>query len=174
VYAEEYVCPECGVAYDEQTRIWYSTVAGRIPRSAWSALIKGAVLFPVSLLVVYFMMHRSEELTMLLLLSIGAVVLGYRWAARRTARGTSRRPFVASTPKGLVVSLDGRLGSVDLTPWSTVRDRINASPARSSPVHLVLENFGVPVCIEDARELESELFRRLGDISRDEVPETDV
>ena len=68
-----------------------------------------------------------DAATLVLLLAFGGLSI-LVFAQRTMSRKRHFRPYVATTPQGLVVSRSGRPGQFTVLSWSTVAERLRGGP----------------------------------------------
>ena len=155
-------CPECGVAYDAETKFWQPVFVVRDPERATMryALLFGLAI-PVCVLLVGltiaalgFGAVRGRLLPVLLVGGAGALVFKL-WRISRP-----RRPFLGLTPEGLVWSETGRPGDFKTLRSDNVLRRAEG-PGLGTPLSRILEDIGMVVSKDDAAELNERLAQRL-------------
>ena len=110
-------CPDCGFAYDENTRVWTSS-------ESWARLALTYTTIGLTIGVVVSVLYRLSfdrvpNPPLALLLSLGAPLLGLLF--RRVIGGRITGRFVALTPPGIVI---GTRTQPVLVPWSDF-ERLN-------------------------------------------------
>jgi hypothetical protein len=123
-------CPECGYAYDESTRVWYSE--GRYGSICMPVLIVSAA----AIVSLYFGSLRGRPGSMSYL-SEGILAFWAAWMIRAVVISRTRQ-FAAMGPDNIAIRLG--LRQIRIIPWGEIRG-IRLSPAANRDfLFLVLMN----------------------------------
>ena len=144
----EFRCPECGMAYDGCSRVWYSQYTAWHLRSRGPArLLLGA--FVVLYYCASFFTNNSAPYLAVLLVLLVAIVTGMR--IRYEGRGW--KPYVAVMPQGLVIGRNGRPHDSEVLTWGEVRSRVIGEKPRWRWGADIVREIGVNLDITSGRQL---------------------
>ena len=151
-----FACPECGMQYDADTRVWFSRF------TPWHFRTKGPARYLLAAWVVATMalVRLSHAATLVLLLAFGGLSI-LVFAQRTMSRKRHFRPYVATTPQGLVVSRSGRPGQFTVLSWSTVAERLGGGPRPWRWGADLSRDLDVHLEVARSREVFAEVNRRV-------------
>jgi len=125
-HLHSYECPECGTAYDDQTKVWFGPYTKWDPRSGSPPSFLWYALFAIAVITRLLVGIKYRFLADLIITSITLLFIGCVTFANKKLRRKHELPYVALTPIGLLVSRTG--GKVSKTVgWDEICRKVNGN-----------------------------------------------
>ena len=159
-HSGEFICPECGTHYDEETSIYYSSFSLGGPKYRRREWVLGCTIL-VAMGIFVFTYFYYGPVVMNYVVGFGMVVFLVTISLALIRRNKASRTFMAITPIGVLVNYSGRRQSCVSFPWVDVERIVSKIDSKWNAAQEVALEFGLALPHKEAVDFYQKLTTRL-------------